>query len=100
MSNCDACGKSLQGGVGIGGAMLCRTCAEDVRQEVDQLHAEGKPVNALGIARRIFREQHSAGGYLLRDIPQDLWTQAKHAAIDKGLSLRDLILDAVRAYLA
>jgi hypothetical protein len=48
----------------------------------------------------MFRETHSAGSYLLRDIPNDLWTQAKHTAIDKSLSLRDLILEAVRAYIS
>jgi ribosomal protein S14 len=99
MKTCDACGKP-QVAVSMGGAMLCRICAEDVRQEIDRLHTEGKPVSAMGIARRMFRETHSAGSYLLRDIPEDLWTQAKHTAIDKGLSLRDLILEAVRAYIS
>jgi hypothetical protein len=101
MKPCDACGTpDCTGGVWMGRAHLCRVCSVDVREELDQLHAQGKPASALGIARRIFREQHSAGGYLLRDIPQDLWTQAKHAAIDKDLSLRDLILKALRAYLS
>lgn len=34
--------------------------------------------------------------YLLRDIPADLWTQARHAAIDRRISLRELLLDALR----
>jgi len=97
--NCDACAKPLQGGTGIGGAMLCRICAENVRIEIDRLRAEGKSVNAMGIARRLFRETYSAGNYLLRDIPEDLWTAARHKAVDEKSSLRDLVLKSLRSYL-
>ena len=83
----------------IGGAMLCRTCHVDVQAEIDRLRSSGKPVNAIGIARTMFREAHSAGDYQLRDIPQELWDKAKHKAIDEGGSLRDIILQALRAYL-
>ena len=99
MMDCNAWGKPLKGGIGMGGAMFCRPCAEDVRQEIEALRAEGKPVNALAIGRRIFRETHSVSGYLLRDIPEDLWNQAKHQAVDDGISLREMILEALRAYL-
>lgn len=37
--------------------------------------------------------------YLIRNIPEELWREAKHAAVDRGLSLRDLILTALREYL-
>jgi hypothetical protein len=60
--------------------------------ELDRLRAEGKPVRVIEIARRFYREPHSMGSHLLRDIPEDLWTQAKHKAIDDGDSVRDLIL--------
>jgi hypothetical protein len=99
MKDCDACGKPVNGGVGIGGALLCRTCAEDVQSEIYTLRDQGKQVSAVGIARRIFRKTHSAGNYLLRDIPEDIWNQAKHKAVDEGSSLRELILKALRAYL-
>jgi hypothetical protein len=46
----------------------------------------------------MFRETHSAGAYLLRDIPQDLWDKAKHKAVGDG-SLREVVLNALRAYL-
>lgn len=95
---CDGCG-SPKIAIGMGGARLCRTCAEDVRPEMERLRAEGKPVNVLQIARSMFRETHSAGNYLLRDIPQELWDRAKHRGVDEGLSLRDLILKALHAYL-
>ena len=90
---CDACGSPLAGGIGIGGAIMCRTCAEDVRAEIDKCRAEGKPVNAVGIAREIFRSTHSAGAYQLRDIPEKLWDRVKHKAIDEKMSIRELILD-------
>ena len=98
MRTCDACGKPLQGGISMGGALICRECEPDIKSEIDRLQAEGKPVNAIAIARSIFRETHSAGNYLLRDIPEELWTVAKHKAVDKGMNLRELILDAVREY--
>ncbi len=98
MKTCDACG-SPKANIGMGGAMLCKECEPGVGIEIDKLRAEGKPVNALHIAKRIFREQHSAGNYLLRDIPADLWKEAKHKVVDEGISLRDLVLKSLRAYL-
>ena len=67
--------------------------------EISKLRFEGKPVNAMHIARRLFRENHSGGDYLLRDIPADLWDQARIAARERGQSLRDLLLDGLRAIL-
>ena len=99
MATCDACGNPKVM-ISMGGAMLCRRCSADVRAEMDQLRAEGKPVNGLHIARRKFREEHSGGDYLLRDIPKDLWQAAKHRAVDEGSSLRDLLIEALRKYLA
>ena len=99
MRTCDACGKHIKSGTGVGRAILCRTCLPDVMAEVERLRAEGKPTDALTIARRVFRETHSAGSYLLRDIPAELWTAAKHRAVDEGLSLRELILKALQEYL-
>jgi len=99
MRTCDVCGKPLKGGTSMGGATVCRKCEPDVKAEINRLQAEGKPVSAIAIARSIFRETYSAGNYLLRDIPEDLWTAAKHKAVDKGMNLRELILDAVREYI-
>ena len=100
MKTCDACGKPLKGGISMGGALLCRECEPDIKSEIDRLHAEGKPVSAIAIARKMFRETHSAGNYLLRDIPNELWIAAKHKAVDKGMDLRELILDAIREYVS
>lgn len=99
MKLCDACG-SPKAMIGMGGAMLCRSCEPDVRIEMDQLRAAGKPVNVLHIAKRMYRDTNSAGSYLLRDIPQDLWDKAKHRTVDDGCSLRDLLLKALHTYLA
>ena len=96
---CDACGKQIRSGTGVGRAILCRTCLPDVMGEIERLREEGKPTDALTIARQIFRQTHSAGSYLLRDIPAELWTAAKHRAVDEGLNLRELILKALQAYL-
>lgn len=98
MNLCDACG-SPKAQIGMGGAFLCRECEPTVRVEMDKLRAAGKPVNVLHIAKRIYRETHDAGNYLLRDIPDALWNKAKHRAVDDGDSLRDLILKALHSYL-
>lgn len=37
--------------------------------------------------------------YLLRNIPKELWTRAKHRAVDEGISLRELIFRAMEMYL-
>lgn len=80
--------------------MLCPPCAEDVRGVIDQLRAAGKPVNAMAIARKIFRDTYSEGAYQLRDIPTELWDKAKHQTINEKISLRELILKALYEYLA
>lgn len=99
MRMCDACGKQIRSGTGVGRAILCRTCLPDVMGEIERLREEGKPTDALTIARRLFRATHSAGAYLLRDIPAELWTAAKHRAVDEKLNLRELILKALQEYL-
>ena len=98
MKLCDACGKP-KAFMGIGVAMLCRDCEPGIRAEMDALRAAGKPVNALHIAKRVFRETHDSGNYLLRDIPDALWMRVKHRAIDEGGSIRDLVLKALHTYL-
>src|SRR5690554_4354451 len=45
MRTCAACGKFVAGGIVMGGTRICRTCDVKVREEIDRLHAEGKPVN-------------------------------------------------------
>ena len=99
MRTCDACGKPIDSGVVIGGATVCRSCEPEVKAEIDRLQAAGKPVSAIAVARSMFRETH-VGNYMLRDIPKDLWIAAKHKAVDKGMNLRELILDAIREYIS
>jgi len=98
MKPCDACGRTNGAMIGMGGAMICRQCEPDIRIEMDKRRAEGKPVNVMQIARAKFREEHNAGNYLLRDIPEDLWKRAKHHAADTGDSLRDIILKSLDSY--
>lgn len=99
MRSCDACGSGRVF-VSMGGASLCRDCEPGIRLEMEQLREAGKSVNVLHIAKRIYRETFSGGDYLLRDVPKELWLQAKHRALDEGISVRDMILEALRRYLA
>lgn len=99
MKNCAACGVVTKAPIALGGTILCRQCEPAVAVEIEQLRSDGKPVNVAHIARRIYRAEHCAGDYLLRDIPQELWTAAKHRAVDENVSLRDLVLKSLAAYL-
>ena len=36
--------------------------------------------------------------YPLRNVPSELWTKAKHIAIDKKITLRELIINALTEY--
>ena len=100
MRNCAVCGKPVKGGIVMGGVLLCRSCEPDVKAEIDRLHSEGKTVSVSRIAREMFRENYSVGSYTLRDIPEALWTAAKHVAVDEGLNLRELILKSLQEYVS
>ena len=95
---CDSCGTPNVSG-SIGGAVLCRICSVTVAAEIEKIRETGKPVNALHIARKIYKKEHCGGNYLLRDVPIKLWDRAKHRAVDEGGSLRDLVLAAITQYL-
>src|SRR5690606_3987728 len=96
---CDACGKLITDGTGVGRAILCRTCFPDVMAEIERHREAGKPTDAITIARQIFRETHSVGSYLLPDIPEQLWIAAKYKAVDEGLTMRELILKVLPEYI-
>lgn len=96
---CAACG-SAKARSSVGGVPLCGTCSPKIHAEMDTLRASGKPVDVSKIALALFRGENSVGSYLLRDIPMELWRQAKHISVDRGISLRELLLDALRDYIA
>jgi len=96
---CDACG-SPKTGVYMGGAFICRDCDLPVREAMDKLRADGKSVNVLHIAKKLFREVNNGGDYLLREIPADLKLMLEHRAVDDNASIRDVILIALHKYLS
>jgi hypothetical protein len=98
MARCTVCRRDEGPMMALGGTLLCRECVLAVREEMERLRAEGKAVNVPAIARRLSREDASVI-YLLRDIPKELWTRAKHKAVDENISLRELIIRALEAYL-
>lgn len=93
--HCAACG-SVNIRVSLGGVRLCNTCDPKIRAEIDALRAAGKTVDVSRIALALLRAENSLGSYLLRDIPTELWDRAKHTAVDRGISLRELIIDSLR----
>ena len=90
---CDACGCELKGGYSIGGTLLCRTCNADVLAEIDATRAAGKQPNALGIARRMYREKFDTGNLLIKDIPAELVTRLKIEAAKTGKTIRELFIE-------
>lgn len=97
---CDACGNEVKGGYSIGGTLLCRRCEPDVMSEIKAARTEGRVVNAMGIARKLFRSRNSTQDYLLRDIPEVMMRKMKERALKESGSVRDVILAAVTCYLA
>ncbi len=95
---CEACGSPKVAG-SMGAVYLCRRCQVDIEAETRRLHAEGKTVNVMHIARRIYREQYAGGDYLLRDIPRELWERAQARSAEERASLREIILIALRDFL-
>lgn len=90
--NCIVCGERRSDA--IGGVILCQLHAAEVWEEIDQLRAEGKPVDAARIAYRLRRAQGQ--DYIIRDIPADLWQRAKAAAALQGSTLRETVVEALR----
>jgi uncharacterized Zn finger protein (UPF0148 family) len=90
---CAACGRQ-DARSAIGGVLLCPHCNPIVLERIDAAHRAGKTADAAKEARALLRE--TSQDYLLRDIPEDLWQQAKHASVDRGVSLRDLLLAGLR----
>jgi translation initiation factor 2 beta subunit (eIF-2beta)/eIF-5 len=97
---CAACGHEVTGGIALGGVILCRTCEADVSLEIDDLREAGKPVNVGHIARKMYRDKGDLASYLLRDFPGDLLTQVKQRALTDKCSQRDVIMAAIRQYVA
>lgn len=94
MSNpCSACGRP-DARNSIGGTLVCAACRPELMDRLEAARAAGKAPDASREARAMLRE--SSQTYILRDIPAELWQQAKHASVDRGLSLRDLLLEGLR----
>lgn len=74
--------------------MVCAECQPELVERIEAARATGKTPDASREAWAMLRE--SAQTYLLRNIPGNLWQRAKHAAVDRGISLRELILLALR----
>lgn len=97
--SCSVCGQRgliSRGLISMGGVLLCREHAEDVRVEMERLRAEGKPVSVPGIARRMYRE--AMGGtstYLVKDFPGPLKERAKLRAVRDDTDLRELMLTSL-----
>jgi len=92
---CDACGNDKAFN-SIGGAQLCRLCADAVRTEIDATRMAGKQPNAIGIARKMYREALNTNDLLLRDIPGDLLKKLKIEAATTGKTVREIVIDKIK----
>lgn len=96
MRECAVCGTNKRI-IALGGVMLCQEHYAAVSEIIDTLRTAGEPVDVTRIAYRMRKELD--GDYLLRDIPRELWQRAKHYAVDHNMSLRQLIITALEAYI-
>lgn len=94
---CAACGRPDAHNA-IGGTLVCAECRPELMERIEAARTAGKTPDASREARAMLRE--SAQTYILRDIPAELWQEAKHASVDRGLSLRDLLLAGLRKEIA
>lgn len=94
---CSACGRPDAHNA-IGGTLVCAECRPILMERLESARAAGQTADAAKEARALLRE--TAQTYILRDIPADLWQQAKHVSVDRGLSLRDLLLAGLRKEIA
>lgn len=99
MKTCAACATTTGPFMGIGGCLICAKCEPEIHAKITELRENGKPVNVRHIAHALFKENHSAGNYLLRDIPENIWNKAQQESANSGKSLRDIILESLREYL-
>ncbi|MBA7644305.1 hypothetical protein ES703_52047 [subsurface metagenome] len=99
MNLCDMCGKPIKAGTSLGGALVCRLCAVDLRDEMDQMQADGKSVDGLKIARQILRETYSDGTLMIKDFPNDLLVRVIDRAHEEGDCRRDFIVKYLYALL-
>ncbi len=83
----------------MGGAYICRSCDPAVKAEIEKIREAGKPVNAIHVAKKIFKETNKGGEYLLRDIPDGLWKEVKIRSAEDNDSYRDIILKALYSYI-
>jgi hypothetical protein len=81
------------------GVILCEQHYTEISTQVNSLRAEGKQVNAAGMARKMYRKRYTPSDHILRDVPRELWDKAKHLAINEGISIRELILTAISKYI-
>ena len=95
---CDRCGAYSPLNQ-IGSAMVCRICAPALLEDIEKIRAAGKPVNAIQIARKHFKENYAGIKYTCREVPREIETAWKERAIKDGCNQRDILLAALAEYL-
>jgi len=96
---CEACGKTVLGGVSMGGILLCKQCDADIQDEIEQLRAEGKSVNVMRIARRMYRESHTRSQITI-NLQPELIDQVDIKARDEGRSRSNMAAELIKRQLA
>lgn len=99
MQICDGC-AIWASTTKIGTAKFCKYCEPIVITEIAKLRELRKRVDTVHIAKRLFRSLNGTPGVLqTRDIPRALRVRLNRAAVDEGITLRDLTLTAYYEYL-
>jgi hypothetical protein len=90
---CYACGK-YRSLYGVGNTAVCSECKGVLQWKIEKARKNKNPANAKHIARKMFNNTNRYQ-YHLREIPGWLWISTKHIADKEGISVRDLILNAL-----
>ena len=98
MRLCDSCGKETERPEQVDKAVLCETCAPEIRAELERRRKDGITPNALYIAHKRLRARGTKE-HMIRDVPAEWWKQVQHRAIDEGTKVRELVIKAIDEYL-
>jgi len=98
---CEACGKDVTSSpsVALGGTILCRQCHADILEEIDELRAQGKPVDVMRIARRMYRESHKRSQITINLQPELIDAVDKRAQ-EEGRSRSNMAAELIKRQLA
>lgn len=98
---CEVCGE-IKDCAPVEGAVVCEACAPEFRQALDKARnsgAWGRARDAHFVARQLLRDRGGMSQMLIRDMPAPAYKAIKVLAIERGVTVRELVLSALAEYI-